>query len=308
MRKNENTTIIQEKYGELRDYLDSLIVGENHAKDVIATALLCNKNSSILVSGKTGTGKSTLSDSLAKNFNSKKIQITADLLPSDILKLIADFPELEFLQLEEINRANGKVQSGLIELLGSNMITSEDGTIKFNDFYTFATQNDTEISGIFDTPLAIYDRFDLNIEFGNLTKEEIMEVLFEFRRKVKEADFNLREASTITSKIIDDFDYDDDDIEVLMQAIDYIRGAQHYNKDLFASSNIRGFKMMMRMAAFTSLADGKGWILPSHISDYISNLYLHRIDQSEMKMYSPEAKSALKKIEGKILSIERKGR
>lgn len=80
-----STKQIKEYYLQVKEYLDVLLIGEEKAKDVFLTSMLCDKNSRIFLMGMPGTGKSTLSNGWAKNFESKKISVTSDLLPSDIL-------------------------------------------------------------------------------------------------------------------------------------------------------------------------------------------------------------------------------
>lgn len=297
-----------EYYTKVKEYFDTLIVGEENAKNIIIASLLCDKNCRILISGKPGTGKSTISDSLAKNFKSRKISITSDLLPSDLLSIIMDCEDLELLQLEEINRTSPKVQSSLIEALGSNTITTTEGVKVLKPFCAIATQNDTEISGIFDTPQAIFDRFDVNVLFGNLSYDELEQVLFEFKRKVAEASFNLRDLVNKTSKIIEEFEYSKIDRYVIMQATEKLKDAKSYGKDLFGSSNIRGHYFMIKLATFHALIEGNTFIEASDIADYISCVYQHRIDHSIMKMNSPEAIEEINKLKKKVLSIQRPNR
>lgn len=301
----ESRNEILEYYNQVKEYFDTLIVGEKQAKDVIISSLLCDKNTHILLSGKPGTGKTTISDSLAKNFVSKKISITSDLLPSDIINTLSNCTDLEFLQLEEINRTSPKVQSGLIEFLASKFITTADGIIKFKDFVCLATQNDSEISGIFDTPQAIYDRFDINVSFGNLSFEELEEVLFDFHRKIEEAPFDLRKVIDITTKAVNEFKYSKPDRYVITETAMRIKDSQYYGKDLFGSSNVRGDLFAKRLATFHALVSGKNCILPEDIADYISNIYLHRINQSVLKMNSQEAKEKMNEIQKRVLSIKR---
>lgn len=301
----KKTDEIRKYYDNLKNYFDTLIVGEEKAKDVIISALLCDTNSRILISGKPGTGKSTISDSLAKNFVSKKISITTDLLPSDLLSIILSCDGLELLQLEEINRTSPKVQSSLIEALGSNAITTSEGEKKLKSFYAIATQNDAEMAGIFDTPQAIFDRFDVNITFGNLTYEELEEVLFDFHRKIDAAPFNLKEIVTRTTQIIDEFTYSKLDRWVLMQAFMILKEATYYGKDIFASSTIRGDYFAKRMAALHAMVNGKEDILPSDIACYLSSIYLHRLNQAVLKMNSSEAKGKMKELKQDVLNIKR---
>lgn len=301
---------IREYYMQVRDYLDTLIIGEAKAKDVITSAILCDKNSHILLVGKPGTGKSTISNSLAKNFISQKISITSDLLPSDILKAIMSQDELRNLQLEELNRASGKVQSSLIEILADNKITSDNGEKEFEELYVMASQNDTEIAGIFDVPQAIYDRFDVNVIMGNLTDEELEQVLFEYKVKTQAASFDLKEVIDVTSKAVENFVYSKEDRRIIMEATKIINSKKYNNQDLFASSNVRGHQFMIKMAALHALVngqidDGETWIMPTDISDYISSIYLHRINQAILKANDPQAYSLMQGIENDVLSLKR---
>ncbi len=299
------TEQIIESYGMLKDYLDSIVIGEENAKDVLIASLLCDTNSHILLLGQPGTCKSTISNNLAQNFTSKKIFITSDLLPSDILEALKSKEDLQDLQLEELNRASGKVQSSLIETLGDNKINGDPET---PGFYVMATQNDSEISGIFDVPMAIYDRFDVNITLGNLTEEELEQVLFEYRVKIQKAKFDLNKCVNTTSKIIDDFVFTKEDRRVFMDSRKEIDTYLYLNRTkLFGSSNIRGHFFAIRMATFHALAHGRDWIMPDDIADYVSNIYLHRINQTIVKMNDEKALNAMNEIENNILSkVKRK--
>lgn len=302
---DENVKLIREYYMQVKNYLDTLVIGEEHAKDVIISSMLCDKNSRILLTGRTGTAKSTISNNLAQNFISKKISITSDLLPSDILNTIINTPDLQFLQLEEANRASGRVQSSLIELLADNKITTDEKEMTFSDFYVFATQNDSEIAGIFDVPQAIYDRFDVNIKFGNLTTIELEQVLFEYTTKVNEAKIDLKKIIALTTKEIENFIYNLEDRRIIIEATKVIDSATYGKKELFASSNIRGHLFAKKIAAFHALVNGRKYILSDDISDYISNIYLHRINQAVLKMNDVEAGQVIDGLKEKVLSIKR---
>lgn len=301
-----DTGRIREYYMQVKEYLDTLLVGEEKAKDVVASALLCDKNSHILLIGMPATGKSTISNNLAKNFESRKIQITSDLLPSDILGIIMSSKDgLRFLQLEELNRSSGKVQSSLVEIMAENKITCAEGEKDFSDFYVFATQNDSEIAGIFDVPQAIYDRFDVNISMGNLTDEELEKVLFDFKSKGDKASFDLNEIIDYTSQEIANFVFSKEDRRVFMDAFKKINAAEYSERRLFGSSNIRGHFFTEKMALLHAFLNGRKSIMPDDIAEYISNIYLHRINQTILRMNDERAIEEMKKLEGKVLSVER---
>ncbi len=301
---------IREYYMQVREYLDTLIVGEAKAKDAITSAMLADKNSRILLLGLPGTGKSTISDSLAGNFASKKISVTSDLLPSDILNCLVNNRNIENLQLEELNRASGKVQSSLVELLANNRITGDTEKVEFADFYVMATQNDSDIAGVFDVPQNIYDRFDVSIRLGNLTDEELEQVLFEYEAKCEKAGFDLKHIIDTTSNAVENFVYSPEDRRIFMEALKRINATEYSGERVFASSNIRGHLFLKKLSALHSLVNGKcvngkTWIMPSDISDYISNVYLHRINQAILRMNDAQTDKIMQNLEKQVLSIKR---
>lgn len=62
---------------------------------------------------------------------------------------------------------------------------------------------------------------------------------------------------------------------------------------------------MKRLAVFHSLVSGKKCILPEDIADYISSIYMHRINQAVLKINSVEAKVKMDEIKNNVLSIKR---
>lgn len=298
----KNTSELREYYTLVREYLDKIIIGEGKAKDVIAASLLCDKNSRMLLVGCTGTGKTTLAKCLANNFISKRISITADLLPSDIINLIKDEEEFQYILLEEFNRTTGKSLSSLIELLAENQMTIDKETKSFDDFYAVATQNGTEAAGIWTVPQAVYDRFDIMVKFGNLTREEKESVIFDYQKPTEEPLENLHQMIDIVSTEIDNFVFSSEDRRVLMDAFEIIDKTQHFSTNLFPGSNIRASLFAKRLAAFHALINGRRWIEPLDLTDYITNLYLHRIDQTILKMTDAAALTRMKDIENDVLN------
>lgn len=303
----KTTSELREYYTLVREYLDKIIIGEGKAKDVIAASLLCDKNSRMLLVGCTGSGKTTLAKCLAKNFISKRISITADLLPSDIINIIKDEKDLQYLLLEEFNRTTGKSLSSVIELLAENQITFDKETTQFDDFYAMATQNGTEAAGIWTVPQAVYDRFDIIVKFGNLTREEKESVIFDYQQPTDEPLENLHQIINAVSDEIDNFVFSPEDRRVLMDSFEIIDNTKRDNANLFPGTNIRASIFAKRLAAFHALINGRRWIEPLDLTEYITNLYLHRIDQTILKMTDAQALEKMQDIEEAVLNnVKRK--
>ena len=110
-------------YNSTISTLDQVLVGQRKVKKVVATALMCDTNSKILLTGNTGVGKTTLSNFLASSFCSERISVTSDMIPSDIQEQLKKNSAMQFLQVDEFNRASGKVQSTFIELFAEHQMS-----------------------------------------------------------------------------------------------------------------------------------------------------------------------------------------
>lgn len=308
MIKENYQVQVREYYEQVKRYLDSIIVGEDKAKEAITSAMLCDQNCRMLLAGDTGSGKTTLTKYLAKNFQSVRTSITADLLPSDIQKQLMQKRDVEFIQFDELNRASGKTQSALIELLAENQMTFENEQIKFNDFYVIATQNDKEVAGIFNIPQAVYDRFDMYIPFGNLTKEELENVLFDYKKPEGKTTIPIKDITSITSKAINSFNVDEKDRNLFMEIFTVINTQRYDGKVLFAGSNVRAHQFAIKLAKLSALMNGRNYIIPSDLSDFIPNLYLHRMNQNVLTITDNAATKKMEEIEEKVLKIKRERR
>jgi MoxR-like ATPase len=103
--------------------------------------------------------------------DSKRIQFTADLLPTDITGFVAYSRTkgffvvkgpifTNFVLADEINRAPPKVQSALIEVMQEKQVTIGKKTYHLErPFIIFATENPLENRGVYKLPEAQVDRF-----------------------------------------------------------------------------------------------------------------------------------------------------
>ena len=189
---------VAEKARELLEGLSKTVVGYDHEKRLILTALLSNGH--VLLEGVPGIAKTTIAKSLArllglseewahragglsyKGFS--RIQFTPDLLPSDVTGSLVfnpttrDFevrfgPVFAYLLLaDEINRAVPRTQSALLQAMQERQVTIGNETYRLEHrgegkwFLVIATQNPVEQEGTYPLPEAQLDRFLFRVVMG----------------------------------------------------------------------------------------------------------------------------------------------
>jgi MoxR-like ATPase len=170
---------VQQQIVQLRDYLDSRILGQKALISRLLIALLADGH--LLVEGAPGLAKTRavkeLSDSIEGDFH--RIQFTPDLLPGDLTGTDVYFPQNgsfvfqqgpifhHLLLADEINRAPAKVQSALLEAMAERQVTIGGKTYPLPElFLVMATQNPIEQEGTYPLPEAQLDRFLMYVKIG----------------------------------------------------------------------------------------------------------------------------------------------
>jgi MoxR-like ATPase len=128
-----------------------------------------------------GVGKTTLARALARAVGgeSRRVQFTSDLLPSDVLGVsVFDQRRAEFvfragpifthiLLADEINRASPRTQSALLEAMSERQVSLDGRTLPLPDpFFVVATQNPHDFTGTFPLPESQLDRFMVRTRIG----------------------------------------------------------------------------------------------------------------------------------------------
>ena len=169
------------------------LVGQDEVVDNVVIAIIAGGN--VLLEGVPGVGKTRLVRSLGKTLNLpfSRIQITPDLMPSDVTgteimrkdeqgNMQSEFrrgPIFANLVLAaEINRAPPKTQSAMLEVMQEHKVTVAGNTYKLEEpFFVLATENPIEQDGTYPLPEAQMDRFMFKLIMKFPSDKELMDIV-----------------------------------------------------------------------------------------------------------------------------------
>jgi MoxR-like ATPase len=171
------STSIEQLESLLAQELARVVIGTDVSLQALMIALVARGH--VLVQGIPGLGKTLLAKTLARALGGefKRIQGTADLMPSDITG-VSVFDELtkafnfrpgplfaDVVLVDEINRTGPKTQSALLEAMEERQVSVERSTFDLPpDFLLIATQNPREFEGTYPLPESQLDRFMLRLD------------------------------------------------------------------------------------------------------------------------------------------------
>jgi MoxR-like ATPase len=176
--------------GLARAEVQRIIHGQDNVIDAALITLLSGGHA--LLVGLPGLGKTRLVESLGVilGLNTRRVQFTPDLMPSDILgsevleedergtrafRFIKGPVFAELLMADEINRASPRTQSALLQAMQERHVTIAGERHDLpSPFHVLATQNPLEQEGTYPLPEAQLDRFlmQIDITYPDLTSEK----------------------------------------------------------------------------------------------------------------------------------------
>lgn len=262
------------------------------SRDVIDLAILTVvAGGHLLLEDVPGVGKTTLARamSVAIGGESRRIQFTPDLLPSDLTgvsiysQVTGRFefhPGPLFANVviaDEVNRANPKAQSAMLEAMGERQISVDGSTHALPDPYVvIATQNPIELEGTYPLPEAQLDRFMTCTSFGYPSAEAESAMLtgghmlrpLEGLSRVCEPDdvLSMRCAAEQVHLSGDVADY----IVALVAATRGRDGVRY-------GASPRGSLYLAAMARAHALADGRAYVIPDDVQALAVPVLAHRI-------------------------------
>jgi MoxR-like ATPase len=264
-----------------------------------------------------GVGKTTLAKAIASSIESefRRVQFTSDLLPSDLTGLCIPEPQHEpgaprfvfrpgpvftnALLADEINRANPKAQSALLEAMNEHTVTVDGTTHPLPDpFFVIATQNPLEHHGTHPLPESQLDRFMMRLSIGYPSAVHEAEVLRE-----DPSTSTLPALSPVVSleqlralqRLAGQVKFADPLVSYLLAIVHASRN--HQSLELGVSP--RGALALRRAAQARALIDGRDYCIPEDIQELALDVLSHRVAvdmQTEARADSQESRWILSEI------------
>ena len=289
--------------------VEQVIVGKREAIELVVTALISNGH--ILLEDVPGVGKTRLIAAVARSIDGsfKRIQFTADVLPSDITgfsvynQKTGDFEfkkgaiMSQFVLADEINRTSPKTQAALLEAMEERQISVDGVTYKMpQPFMVMATQNPIEFMGTFPLPEAQLDRFLIKISVGYPDAESERSVLSMHQM---DDPFETLEAVATTDDIINIQNevkkvFVHENLESYMVSL---VSATRNHPSVRLGASPRASLALYRTAQATAYIDGRDYVVPDDIQKMMIPVMAHRIILSqETKFSNTTAEDVLEEI------------
>ncbi len=294
--------------------LEKIIIGQSSIIEQLLIALLSGGH--VIIEGVPGTGKTLLVKALSKLIHAdfRRIQLTPDILPSDILGTnIFDFNTRNFtlkegpifteiLLADEINRTPPKTQSALLEAMEEQQVTLDGKTMPLPPlFWVIATQNSLEFEGTYPLPEAQLDRFlfKLLIDYPERSAEKQM--LIQAKAGFQGKSTNIKELQPMATiedilkarEAVQKVEVQENIVNYLLDLLEKTR--QH--PDIALGASPRAAVVWLQSSKANAWFSGRNYVTPDDIKTIAIPLLRHRL------ILNPEAQLEGVNSQGVINSI-----
>ncbi|NEO62613.1 MAG: MoxR family ATPase [Moorea sp. SIO4G2] len=298
----------------LKQTLGKIIVGQSTLVEQLLVALLSGGH--VIIEGVPGTGKTLLVKVLARLIQAefRRIQLTPDILPSDILGTnIFDLNTRNFtlkkgpvfteiLLADEINRTPPKTQAALLEAMEEQQVTLDGETLPLSElFWVIATQNSLEFEGTYPLPEAQLDRFlfKLVVDYPDAAAEKQMLLNTEKGFRGRRLDLErLKPLATVEQifsarQEVKAVQVDEKVLDYLLALVQQTR----QNPDLALGASPRAAVAWLQTSKAQAVLSGRDYVTPDDVKAIALPLLRHRL------ILKPEVQLDGLQIDGVIASL-----
>jgi len=245
----------------------------------------------VLIEDVPGVGKTVLARALAKSIDCRfsRIQLTPDLLPSDVLGVSVFNNEshtFEFkpgpifanvILADEINRTTPRTQSALLEAMSEEQVSVENQTLHLDrPFMVIAAQNPFEFEGTYYLPENQLDRFLLRITVGypDRAAEQRIITLQPARTKLDELKPVMSAAEIVALQDkVPSIRIDGALIEYILNIVE----ASRNDEELHLGVSPRGALALTQACQAGALLKGRDYVIPDDVKDLVIPVCAHRV-------------------------------